>query len=1567
MRKPVFSGVIIALTFLFSASDVLSIDKQVQGPAYKPDEIIVKFKASAAETLEKQLSKGETAGALKMSASLNELSSRYKMKKIQPLIKGFKAERQRISGLLRKDKASLTKREQHLLERLKRAPKGAKVPELDRIYKIELEEGQSAEQAVAEYKQNPDVEYAELNYIVHTATSPDDPYYNKQWALNNTGQPYPISGGGSNSGTVDADIDAPEAWNIYTGGSETIVAVIDTGVDYTHRDLAGNMWTDANGRFGYDFVNGDNDPMDDNGHGTHCSGIITARGNNGLDVAGACWNVRIMAVKFLDATGSGTLDNAVSATYYAVDNGADVLSNSWGSIYIYSVLYDAIYYAYSQGAIVVAAAGNDNSSSHSYPANYDHVISVAATDSRDQKASFSNYGEWIDIAAPGVDILSLRGHNTDMYAGSSGYTPGDRFVPYGNPDATMYIASGTSMACPYVSGACALMLSVDPLLTSEEADDILAETADPIADGICRCDGRLNLFGAVTKAIQASSKGHIILDKDLYNCDCNIGILLTDHDLSGAGVYNVNITTTSGDSETVILTEESPPIGAFKGTIHTTNGVPNIGDGKLQVTNWDTICATYYDANDGTGNPATVTDTGTIDCIPPVISNIQMSVKGDKLTVTFDSDEPTTGTVSCGPACGGPYNLEGNSLSFQTSHTIEVLPLLPHTTYYFTVTATDIVGNQTTDSNSGNCYSFTTTGPCDMYVPSEYATIQEAVDRSWFGSTIFVADGNYTGPGNRDIDFHGKAITVKSENGPENCIINCQGSGRGFYFHSGETLEAIVDGFTITNGLGHPEQIDPDPRMDPVPVGGGICCMWSSPTIKNCIITNNQGSWGGGGIGCCRDSEPHISNCIISDNYGLFGGGIVCDRTDQPVISNCVLANNSGVGAGINCLEASPVVSNCLFYGNVSNDEYGGAVRCEGFSGPEGTSGGPSDPRFYGCTFAGNSAFYDGGGIYLYRNSHVIVVDCIFWSNTAGRYGHEICLSGHYPYSSMTVSHCDIQSSAGGIYVDPDCTWNYGSGNIDADPCFAAGLQGDYYLSQTAAGQAVDSPCVNAGSNTAKNLGTTRTDQLPDIELVDMGYHYTPIAGPADLDGSRHVDFVDFAILAANWLECSNPYDSNCTGTGLLAGDIIPDYYVNMHDLAILTDCWLDCYLTEATDPEPFDGEVNIDPANTVLAWSADNVTIYHDVYLGTDANAVADANRLSEEFKDTVSETSFAPGVLEPNTTYYWRIDEFSPECATKGKVWRFTTTVPPGKATSPSPVNGATGAGVTTNLTWTAGAGATSHDVYFGTTSPGTFQGNQTATTFDTGMMDINTTYYWRIDEKSAGGTTIGDIWSFTARNRGSIISWWKFDEVDGSTAYDSAGDNNGTLVNGPVWTTGKIGGALSFDGVDDYVDLGNSSSLKPPLPVTISAWVKLDILGKSNGILSLDTLLPTQYGIRFYVEFSSNKLLITYGDGGSGSSHKRTKVGTTALAANRWYHVAAVLRGPTDMDLYVDAVDDGGTYSGTGGSLAYSTGNSFIGCNTNNSSYPTWFHGAIDEVHVYDKALTAEEIQQLYQEGL
>lgn len=281
------------------------------------------------------------------------------------------------------------------------------------VHHWRLPPGLTVQQAVAALSDNPNVKYAEPNYIFRAHVLPNDPFfYHSQWSLNNWG--YIL-------GTPDADIDAPEAWDVQTGSADVVVGVIDTGIDYTHEDLADNMWVnpgevingiddDGNGYvddvWGWDFVNNDNDPIDDHGHGTHVAGIIGAKGDNGIAVSGVNWTVTLMPLKFLDSAGDGWTDDAIEAVLYAAGFGVRVTNNSWGGGRKSRALEDAIE---SSGALFVASAGNDGSSHKMYPAAYnlDNVISVAATDQYDELWSFSNYSaSWVDLGAPGVSVLS---------------------------------------------------------------------------------------------------------------------------------------------------------------------------------------------------------------------------------------------------------------------------------------------------------------------------------------------------------------------------------------------------------------------------------------------------------------------------------------------------------------------------------------------------------------------------------------------------------------------------------------------------------------------------------------------------------------------------------------------------------------------------------------------------------------------------------------------------------------------------------------------------------------------------------------------------------------------------------------------------------------------------------------------------------------------------------------------------------------------------------------------------------------------------------------------------------
>ena len=292
---------------------------------------------------------------------------------------------------------------------------------------VKLPTDLSVEDALEIYRNDPNVEYAEPNYYRYatSTTPPDDTYFENLWGLNNTGQS--VNG---TSGTADADIDAPEAWDIATGSSDIIIAVIDSGVDYNHQDLSVNIWSntgeiadngiddDGNGYVddvrGWDFVNGDNDPIDSNDHGTHVAGTIAAKGNNTTGIMGVCWTAKIMPLRFLNAFGSGSSADAISAINYARGNGAKIINASYGSIDYSQSEKDAISIAGSAGILFVAAAGNDgtdNDTTHHYPSDYDlsNMISVTATDQDDALCSFSNYGAVsVDVGAPGENIYSTR-------------------------------------------------------------------------------------------------------------------------------------------------------------------------------------------------------------------------------------------------------------------------------------------------------------------------------------------------------------------------------------------------------------------------------------------------------------------------------------------------------------------------------------------------------------------------------------------------------------------------------------------------------------------------------------------------------------------------------------------------------------------------------------------------------------------------------------------------------------------------------------------------------------------------------------------------------------------------------------------------------------------------------------------------------------------------------------------------------------------------------------------------------------------------------------------------------
>jgi thermitase len=506
--------------------------------------------------------------------------------------------------------------EKHQVNTLEKVFPNAEGTILDNIFMLYVPLESDILSIVQDYARCPDVEYAEPNGRGVLCGIPNDANFSNQWYLHNTGQ----------TGTPDCDIDAPEAWDIETGNPEVVIAIIDTGIDDTHPDLATKIWNntdeipnngiddDNNGYIddvsGWDFYYNDNDPDDGYGHGTFCAGIAAASTNNNIGMAGVGWQCKFMPLKIISENG-GFSDSATAASIkYAADNGADVISMSF-TFLDSSLLEDAVNYAYEKEVFLCAAAGNQNSSTEHYPAAYENVTAVAATTQNDTRCtpdewgpgSGSNYGDWVDIAAPGNVIYStMPTYHVTM--NDEGYGQNYTF------------ASGTSAATPMVAGVAALLLSKNPLLSPDEVKTLMCENADPYNSTEYIGTGRLNAQKTLLASNQPPvadfywtpqdprTNQQIIFDASA-SYDPDGTIILYEWDWDNDSMYEENYTTSTATHSwehegsypvTVRVTDDYNATGTIT-TLVNVNGTINF---KIDITG-------------GFGVTAVITNNGTLN------------------------------------------------------------------------------------------------------------------------------------------------------------------------------------------------------------------------------------------------------------------------------------------------------------------------------------------------------------------------------------------------------------------------------------------------------------------------------------------------------------------------------------------------------------------------------------------------------------------------------------------------------------------------------------------------------------------------------------------------------------------------------------------------------------------------------------------------------------------------------------------------------------------------------------------------------------------------------------------
>ena len=1266
---------------------------------------------------------------------------------------------------------------------------------------LKLPAPMTVEEAMVIFNESEEILYAQPNYEVQAeSTIPNDTRFGDLWGMHNTGQ---------NGGTVDADIDAPEAWDIFTGSSEIIVAVIDTGIDYTHSDLAPNMWVneaefngaggvddDGNGYvddiYGYDFCNDDGDPFDDHYHGTHCAGTIGGVGNNNMGVAGVCWNVKIMAVKFLNSAGSGWTSNAIKSVEYATQMGAHLSSNSWGGGSFSQGLKDAIDAAGAVNMLFVASAGNDssdNDSSPHYPSSYTspNIVAVLATDRYDNMANLSNYGlSSVDIGAPGMDILSCE--------------PGNQY---------QYL-DGTSMAAPHVAGACALLWSMDPTLSRQEVADILLRTVDPTLGGLCVSGGRLNLHEAI---LETRAPWITIVPEAGF-----------------IGVGDVNEISVTFDATTL---------------------EPGVYQAEIVVSSDDPLN-------------------------PTIVIPVTMTVNRDDLTVSPLEDFESSGTK------GGPFepdcktytltNIGTEPLSWeiQTSanwlHVSSTTGLLdPNTTVLVDVCIddpnaallapgeyTDTVVFINTDSGSNkHRQAKLTVNPPDMFTESFDTSNNDLA----FSTITFLPDGSsaYYGACRRALTSN---EFPTDPNGGTNVLLWDDdfaevifADGKEVLFH-GQRYDRLYIG---SNGY--------------VTFGGGDTAFLE--TLDNHFALPRISA-------LFADLAPDTSENV---SYRQLADRIVVTYKDVPLYGDKNAMNSFQIAI--------------FFADGVVRITWLDVATSDGIAGLSEGSGLPSSfvesdlTDYIECCQCGD--FNADLGVNIYDLS---------W------------LSGYWMESGCTIPHwCDR--------MDIDR-----SGSVDAGDLQLAAANWlnipdvEYVWSEPVLLPELNVPGGDVGlgsrlSSDGLTMYFARVIPAYGHICIVEAYRSTP-AGP----------FTSERILSELHVtgdHVSTPWISEDELRLYYFETVLGVYTIKMAQRSTMTESW--------TPVKTF-GELHMGGVNGTVPTLSENelIIVWQSAYRDGGAGGVdlwmATRNSAEESFGNIRA-------LYELNTS----VNDAGPYLLPDGLTLYFCSIDRDGDSGS--------------NI-YRATRSSTSE----------TFGNIQLVQLPDTQSVKEEFVFVTP-DEETLLYSVVGQGTWVSRWGQLSVlpdpVGHWKFDEGEGTIAYDSAGDNNGTLNGPPAWTSGQIAGSLDFDGTDDYVEITGYKGILGSNSRTCTAWIKTSATVGADIVFWGDP--RTNLNRWSFYTRNDGKLAVGIALG--------YVIGTTDVCDGQWHHVVAVFANDGTPDiaetrLYVDGAEEtiGLSMSAVPDTVAYS--DVLIG-----SGGTTYFDGLIDDVRIYDSALSAEEVRRLYQD--